>query len=292
MNKITKIVIPVAGIGMRFLPWTKTMPKEMLPIINRPLLDYIVDQAIDSGIETIIFVSSTAKKPLDDYFDRNLDLEAQLSQKGKLKELEEIKKISQKANFVFVRQGEQLGNGHALLQAKPITANEPFVFCWGDELILSQPPIFKQLIDAYQKYPGNYLALLKSIPGNHNIWCEKYGNAAGKELEPGIIQVSKVIEKPGRGNSISDLFSVGGFIAEPEYIEALSQSAPGKGGEIWWNSAFDKFIEKGKVFGKIIDGEYLDLGTPAGFVKANLYFALKNPEIFEEIKEYINLNKN
>ena len=291
MTKITKAVIPVAGYGTRFLPWTKTLPKEMVPIIDRPLLHYLVEDLIASGIETVVFVTSGNKKALEDYFDRNPELEAKLKQTGKTKELEAITELTEKANFVFVRQHQQLGNGHAILQGRPITGNEPFIFAWGDEIVETKPPIFKQLIDAYAIQPGNYMSLLKAPEGKIDDWCQRYGNAQIKQLSNGIYQIEKVVEKPGVGNSLSPYFTVGGFITEPEYMDALAQAKPDKGDEIWWNSQMDKFVAKGKVYGKIIKGDYWDMGNPLGFLTTNIHFALKNPEYKKEIVAQIENEK-
>jgi UTP--glucose-1-phosphate uridylyltransferase len=287
MSKITKIVIPAAGYGTRFLPWTKSMPKEMLPVLDRPVIDYVVAEAVRSGIKDVIIITSSSKKGLEDYFDRNLELEDRLRQTNKTEELKEIQQAAKQANFIFIRQTEQLGNGHAILQAKPALGNQPFVVAWADDIWSIKTPLFKQLIDTHQKYPGNIIALIQSNPKNHADYCDRYANVAGKKVEEGIYKIDKIIEKPGAKNALSNLFAVSNYLFEPDYLDLLEKARPGRGGEIWWNAPLEPLLKAGRVYGKIMEGEYLDVGNPLAFLKANLYFALKDPEIKQELKDYL-----
>jgi len=286
MTKINKIVIPAAGYGTRFLPFTKTVAKEMAPIVTKPVIHYIIEDAIRSGITEIILITSSNKKTLEDYFDFNFELEVKLKEAGKDKEYNEIRELASAAHYTFVRQKEMLGNGHAVLQASHIIGNEPFAVVWGDEFHVAEVPHVKQLMDAYEKYERPVLTLIRSPKEEFNDYCGKYGCAEGEEVEPGTFKIKNLIEKPSPEEAPSDLFSVGGYIFDQRVMQLLAETQPGKGGEIWLVDAINKIIAEDEVYGKIIDSDYYDTGSKIGYLKATIDAALRDPEIANELRDY------
>lgn len=291
MAKIRKIVIPVAGYGTRFLPFTKAAPKEMLPLVDKPVIQYIVEQAVGSGIEEVILVTGSNKRSIEDHFDYNFELEYKLKAAGKEDEYEEMRAIARLARFVYVRQKEPLGNGHAILQAKVLVNGEPFAAVWGDDFFIAKVPSVKQLIDTYNKYQDPVITLIRppgGIKGGvFKEYCQRYGGVEGTEVEPGVYQIKRIIEKPDPDKTKTDLFSVGGYILTPKVMEILENTKPGKGGEIWLVDAIDQAIKEGVVYGKVIEGAFYDCGNKIGFLKATIDLALERPDVGPELREYL-----
>ncbi len=288
MKKIRKAVVPVAGYGTRFLPITKALPKEMLPIVDKPVIQYVVEELAEAGIEQIIFVTSWHKRAIEDHFDRHLELEYKLKENGKVEQLEQIKKLSNIAEFVYVRQREQRGNGDAILTAKSIVGNEPFIVCWGDEFVIAKPESkTKQLIEAYSKYQSNLVSCLKAEKPED---AKRYGFAKGEVIEEGIIKVDDWIEKPGMENRPpAALASLGGFIAVPEIFEALESIELQPGDELVYVDAINKMKDQGmpSYAIEIKGGKYYDCGNVTEYLKTNVEMALKREDINGEFSNFI-----
>lgn len=284
MKTVKKAVIPVAGFGTRFLPATKSTPKEMLPIIDRPIIHYIVEEAVNSGIQTIIFVTGRHKRAIEDYFDYYPELENQLLKNGKKELVEMIRNISNMAEFVYVRQKEQLGLGHAVLTAKHVVGNEPFAVLLGDELIINQDkPAIKQLIETYEKFG-------KSVVGTMNVPKEdvsKYGIVAGKEITEGIKLVEKMVEKPKVEEAPSTSAIIGRYVLTPNIFEELENTPPGKGGEIQLTDAMVSLLKKEAIYSKDIEGIRHDTGNKMGYLRAIVDFALMQSDIKDEFKQLL-----
>lgn len=286
MKKIRKAVIPAAGYGTRFLPATKAMPKEMLPIVDKPVIQYVVEELVEAGIEQIIIVTGWHKRAIEDHFDRHLELEYKLKEAGKEQQLDQIKKLSEMAEFVYVRQKEQRGNGDAILTAKNLVGDEPFVVCWGDDFILAEPSRTKQLIDAYNQYQGNILGCIRT---DNPEDTKKYGFAKGKEIAEGVIKVDDLIEKPGADKKPSNLAVVSGFIFVPEMFEALESIEPKQGEELVWLDGANKLRQEGKdaYAVEIKGGKYYDCGNVLQYIKTNIEIALKRDNIKDDLAQFI-----
>ena len=243
MNKIKKVVIPAAGLGTRFLPQTKAMPKEMLPIVDKPVIQYVVEEAVASGIEDVIIVTSWQKRAIEDHFDRSIELEEYLIEKGKIKEAEQIKKIGGLANFIYIRQkGNLYGNGVPILAAEPVIGNEPFAVMWGDEFIWADPPRLAQMIEVYEKYPGIIISGVR-IETKDNL--SRYGIADLEPLKDNVYKVKKIIEKPLPNEAPSNLAVHGAYILPPEIFGAIKGLKPGKDNEIWLTDAINELVKQG-----------------------------------------------
>lgn len=291
-KRIRKAVVPVAGYGTRFLPATKAMPKEMMPIIDKPVIQIVVEQLVEAGIEQIILVTGWHKRSIEDHFDNHLELEGRLEQSGKEDILKKIREISDMAEFIYVRQREQRGNGDAILCAKNIVGNEPFVVMWGDEFIDSEPVPAKQAIELYDKYQGTIFAGFETDKKEDT---EKYGFAKGKELGKGVIKVDELVEKPGPKETPSNLAIVSTFVFPPEIFEALEEKGRHlkDGQELVWLDGVNKIKNRIPAYGFNAGGKFYDCGNKLEYLKTNVEFALKNPEIKDEFKTYLkNLNKN
>jgi UTP--glucose-1-phosphate uridylyltransferase len=293
--KIRKAVIPAAGFGTRFLPATKASPKEMLPVVDKPVIQYIVEEAAQSGIEEVIIITGSNKRSIEDHFDYNFELEYRLKQAGKHELCEEIRKISDMVKIVYVRQKEQLGNGHAVLQAKEIVGDEPFAVMWGDEFVDSKTPWLKQLIEVYEKYRASVIAAMKV----DDEATKQYGIIEGKSIEPKVTLVSRLIEKPGPEAVKSRLASVGRYILHPAIFEILPHTPPHKDGEIYLPDAINILAQKQAVYAYEFEGIRFDTGNKLGFLKATVHFGLKHNDLREPFKEYLvkkisnsNYNKN
>src|SRR3990167_3693166 len=229
--KIKKAVIPVAGYGTRFLPYTKSVPKEMLPIIDTPVIQIIVEQLVEAGIKEIVLVTGYSKRAIEDYFDYNIELEYLLDKKGKDKEKQLIRSVSDMAKFIYVRQKEQLGNGHAILQAKEAVGGEPFVVAWGDDFFVSEPNRYVQMIEAFDQSGGH--SAVEVIRKAEAEDYDKYGYVNANDKNENIWRLTEIREKPGRDQTPSDLANLGGFIFTPNFFNYLSSQPPGLGGEIY-----------------------------------------------------------
>ena len=286
--KIRKAVIPAAGYGTRFLPATKAMPKEMLPIVDKPVIQYVVEELVEAGIEQIVIITGWHKRAIEDHFDRHLELEYKLRESGKFEQLDRIKKISEMAEFVYVRQREQRGNGDAILTAKNIIGNEPFIVFWGDDFILAEPSRAKQLIAAYEKYDS---VILGGIMTDNPADTKKYAFAKGQEIESGVIRVEELIEKPGIEKKPSNLAIVSGFVFPPEIFEALEQA--GKeiktGEELVYVDGVNRLRGEGReaYAVEIKGGKYYDCGNVTQYLKTNIELALMQKDIGPELSEYL-----
>lgn len=286
MKKIRKAVIPAAGYGTRFLPETKAMPKEMLPIVDKPVIQYVAEELAEAGIEQIILVTGWHKRAIEDHFDRHLELENKLQSSGKTEQLEMIRKISSMAEFVFVRQQEANGNGGAILTAKNIVGDEPFVVLWGDDFIVAEPSRTKQMIAAYEKYGTS---ILGGIRTNKPEDTKRYGFVGGEQIEDGVIKVKSFIEKPGPEHVPSDLAVVSGMVLTPEIFDALESYTPEEGKELIYVDGVNVMRERGidSHAVEIKGGKYYDCGSITEYLKTNVEMALKRDDINGEFKDFI-----
>lgn len=283
-KKVRKAVIPAAGFGTRFLPATKAQPKEMLPIVDKPVIQYVVEQAVEAGIEQIIIVTGWHKRAIEDHFDRHFELEARLEQTGKKEELEGIKKVSELANFVYVRQKEALGNGHAVLMAKDVVGDEPFVVMWGDEFFYAQPSAIEQLIVAYNQYQCPVIAGVRVAKPD----IPRYGIADIDLLKDNVYKIKRIVEKPEIGKAPSDLATHGNYLLTPDIFEILETTPPSRGGEIWLSSAIDKLIQKRDVYAvELKNSKYYDCGNKLQYLKAVVEFGLRHDDLSSEFAEYL-----
>ncbi|MFA5408451.1 MAG: UTP--glucose-1-phosphate uridylyltransferase GalU [Bacilli bacterium] len=283
MQKIRKAVIPVAGMGTRFLPITKSIPKEMLPIVDKPTIEYIVEEAVASGIEEILFVTSPHKKVLEDYFDQFYELEKRLEINHKDKELEMVRGISRKCHFYYTRQGEPLGSGHAINMAKAFVGNEPFAVLYGDDLMYykDSKPVLRQLIDVYEKYDCNVI-------GVQNVaWdlVHKYGII--KYIDQASGKIETIVEKPKREEAPSNSAGLGRYIVKPTIFAELDNLHPGAGSEIQFTDAMKNLMNKEDFYACRFDGQYCDVGSKIGYLKANIMYSLDREDLKEELLNYI-----
>jgi len=282
--KIRKAVIPAAGYGTRFLPMTKAMPKEMLPIIDKPIIQYVVEEAVASGIEDIVIVTGYNKRAIEDHFDHCLELENYLEKAGKLEQLEAIRKIARLANFIYIRQKGPYGNATPVLNAEPIIGNEPFAVLWGDEFIYSKPPRLQQMIEVYQKYNDPVISAVRV----KKEYLNKYGIAKVKPVEDKIFEIEEIVEKPEPEKAPSDLATHGAYILTPDIFPALKNLKPGKGGEIWLVDAINALKSSHKIYAREIEnGKYYDTGNKLEYLKANVDFGLQREDINGEFKKYL-----
>jgi len=283
--KIKKAVIPAAGYGTRFLPMTKASPKEMLPIVDKPIIQYVVEEAVASGIEDIIIVTGSNKRPIEDHFDHNSELERYLEETGKEKELAEIKKIARMANFIYIRQKGPYGNGTPVLNAEPVIGNEPFAVLWGDQFTLADPPRLSQMINAFEKYHDPILSFVKAQSADD---YNRYGVPKVNTIEEGIHEIIEIVEKPGPENPPSDLVSDGGYILTPDIFEALKNTSVGKGNELWLVDGINKLKKDHKIYAcEVKNGKYHDTGDKLEYLKTNIEFGLKREDIGPGLKEYL-----
>ncbi|OGD87027.1 UTP--glucose-1-phosphate uridylyltransferase [Candidatus Curtissbacteria bacterium RIFCSPHIGHO2_01_FULL_41_11] len=281
---VRKAVIPAAGFGTRFLPATKAQPKEMLPIVDKPIIQYVVEGAVEAGIEQIIMVTGWHKRAIEDHFDKHFELEARLEKDGKTELLEQIRKISELANFVYVRQKEALGNGHAVLTAREIVGDEPFLVMWGDEFFQADPCAPAQLISAYEKYGKCAIAGVR-IPKED---VHKYGIADVSPVEENIFKINKIFEKPEPAEAPSDLATHGSYLFTPDIFEILENLKPAKSGEIWLADAIDQLIAKRDVYAvELVGAKYYDCGDKVSYLKAVIDHGLSHPDTASELREYL-----
>jgi UTP--glucose-1-phosphate uridylyltransferase len=285
--KIKKAIIPAAGLGTRFLPATKAQPKEMLPIVDKPTIQYIVEEAVKSGIEDIIIVSGRGKRAIEDHFDKSYELEDQLIKKDKMKMLEEIQGISNLADIHYIRQKEAKGLGHAISVAKKFIGDEPFAVLLGDDIVKTEgTPALKQLTDAFEKYRGSIVGV-QQVPESE---VSKYGVVApqGSTSEPNLLQVSDLVEKPKREEAPSNYAIMGRYVLTPEIFDILETLPPGAGGEIQLTDAIKELNKKQAVYACEFSGDRYDVGDKFGFIKATIEFALDRPDLKVQLQEYLN----
>lgn len=284
--KIKKAIIPIAGKGTRFLPATKQIAKEILPIINVPMIHYVVQEAVDSGIEQIIFVTSSGKFSVEDYFDRNLELENFLERNNKLKELELVRRIGTMVNVTSVRQKEQLGLGHAVLMAKDMVGDEPFAVLLGDDLVINPEPATRQLIDISVKNQGAPVIGVMEVP---KAETSKYGIVKGEIIDERTLKMTSMVEKPKPEVAPSNLATPGRYILTPEIFSILENIPRGAGNEYQLTDAINVLCQKRDVFAYRFKGERFDTGNIQGYLDATVDFALKDPAIRDKFVESIRL---
>jgi len=287
MKKITKALIPAAGFGTRFLPQTKAMPKEMLPIVDKPVIQYVVEEIVNSGIENIIIVTGATKRAIEDHFDEpNEDLVQNLKNGNKEKALAQIEHISSMANFIYVRQKGPYGNGTPVLAGESVIEDEPFAVVWGDEFILAEPPRLKQMIDVYEKYGGIVISGVK-IAKKEDL--KRYGIAELEPVEGNVFKIKRIVEKPDPENAPSDIATHGAYILPPEIFGALRKLAPKDGDEVWLVDAINMLKDEGvPVYTVVIEnGKYYDTGNKLEYMKTVVDLAKKHPEIGEEFTKYL-----
>ena len=278
-------IIAAAGFGTRMLPATKAQPKEMITIVDKPAIQYVVEEAVAAGIENIIFVTSFGKEALENHFDRNFELEVKLKAKGKKKELEQITKLNELANISYVRQKEQLGDGHAVLTAVPfIERHEPVATMFADDVLDAKTPGLKQVIDTYNKYEDPVFMAAR-VPKKD---VTKYGVVDGIELDKETWQVEKFVEKPAIKEAPSNLVHIGRGVLSPDFVATLGKVKPGKDGEIRLANAYDEWIRAGRVlYARVLDGEWLGCGNKLQLIKSSIHYGIKDPDIKAELKKYL-----
>jgi len=281
--KVRKAVITAAGWGTRFLPITKAQPKEMLPLVNKPLIQYSVEEAINSGIEQIIIVTALGKRAIEDYFDRSFELEDVLEQKGEIKLLQEMRELSNLVDICYIRQKEQLGLGHAVLTAKGIVGEEPFAVLLPDDIIDGKVPVLKQMIGVYEQYKTNIIGV-EHISSKDTT---KYGIIEPRRISGRIYQVLSLAEKPEPAQAPSDLGVVGRYILMPQIFDVLEATPPGKNQEIQLTDALQLLLRQQAIYAYEFEGVRYDTGTPLGWLEATIAFALKDPDIGQELREYL-----
>src|SRR5699024_8511474 len=283
MSKVKKAVIPAAGLGTRFLPATKAMAKEMLPIVDKPTIQFIVEEAVASGIEDILIVTGKSKRPIEDHFDSNIELEEHLRENG-LEDLLDIVNDTTNVNLFFVRQAYPKGLGHAVLQAKAFIGDEPFIVMLGDDVMQSEVPLTKQLINVYDETHASNIAVMEV----HYEDTNKYGVIAPeREYAEGIYNVERFVEKPNPEDAPSNLAIIGRYLLTPEIFEILENQAPGAGNEIQLTDAIDTLNKSQRVFAKRFDGKRYDVGSKFGFLEMSVEIGLDHPEIKDELKQHI-----
>lgn len=285
--KITKAVIPAAGFGTRFLPQTKAMPKEMLPIVDKPVIQYVVEEAVNSGIENIVIVTGANKRAIEDHFDvPNEDLIKNLVQGDKHTILENIRKISELANFIYVRQKGAYGNGTPVLAAEPIIENEAFAVLWGDEFIYSKPPRLSQMMEVYNKYPG---MVVSGVKIEKKADLKRYGIADLEHVDGNVYKIKEIVEKPEPDKAPSNIATHGAYILPPQIFGALKSLKPGKGGEIWLTDAINLLKADGYPLYAVVvqNSTYYDTGNKLEYMKTVVDMALQHPEIHEDFRAYL-----
>jgi UTP--glucose-1-phosphate uridylyltransferase len=284
-QKVTKAIIAAAGLGTRFLPQTKAMPKEMLPIIDKPVIQLIVEEAVAAGVTDIIIVTGSTKRAIEDHFDRSVELEEALIQKGKQDAAEQIKQIGEMANFIYIRQkGEPSGNARPVLNAAHLLSNEPFFVFFADDFFRSEVPRAKQLLDAYEKTGKSAITLIEVDKKE----AGSYGMAAlGEQIDDTTFEIKSLIEKPGPENTPSNFASVGGYLLTPDIMPIVNQLQPSSRGEIELSLAINELAANGKVVGKFVEGVWHDTGDKLKYLQAITDIALTHPKLGEDYRAYL-----
>jgi UTP--glucose-1-phosphate uridylyltransferase len=283
MKPIRKAIFPAAGLGTRFLPATKAQPKEMLPLVDKPIIQYGVEEAVASGVENIIIVTGRGKHAIEDHFDVAVELEAFLETRGKTDLLAEIRKVSDLINVAYVRQGEPLGLGHAVLTTRTLVGDEPFAVILADDVIDAEPPALKQMIDVFHEVEGPVI-LVERVPADQ---VSSYGVIAYETIRPGVYRVTDLVEKPPTEQAPSDLAIIGRYILTPDIFDALGQTREDRTGEIQLTNGLKRLLQTRPVYACEVTGERHDTGNKLGFLKAVVYFAMRRPDLAEPFKEYL-----
>jgi UTP--glucose-1-phosphate uridylyltransferase len=285
-SSVRKAVFPAAGLGTRFLPATKAQPKEMLPLVDKPIIQYGVEEAVESGIDNIILVTGRGKNAIEDHFDRSVELETFLEARGKREQLAEVRKISNMINFAYVRQGEPLGLGHAVLVTRELVGDEPFAVILGDDVIDAEPPAIRQMIDVFERVGGPVLAV-ERVPRDD---ISSYGVIApdpSANLGEGIFKVLDLVEKPPKEEAPSDLAIIGRYVLTPDIFPALASTKSDRTGEIQLTNGLRELLKTRPIYACEVKGVRHDTGNKLGFLKAVVYFALKRPDLADKFLAYL-----
>jgi UTP--glucose-1-phosphate uridylyltransferase len=283
VSTIRKAVFPAAGLGTRFLPATKAQPKEMLPVVDKPIIQYGVEEAVASGIDQIIMVTGRDKRAIVDHFDISFELEHYLKDRGKTRELQQVRKISDMVDITYIHQKEPLGLGHAVLMAKDLVGNEPFAVVLADDIIRSEVPCLKQMVDVYEQHRASVVALYSVQPEQ----VSRYGVVKVAKSDGRVHEVQDMVEKPEPSRAPSTLAILGRYILKPSIFNILETTHEGVGGEIQLTDAIRSMAQQEKVLGLEFEGSYFDVGTVPGFLKTSVAFALERPGLREELLEYL-----
>ncbi|HHW07377.1 MAG TPA: UTP--glucose-1-phosphate uridylyltransferase GalU [Clostridia bacterium] len=281
--KIKKAIIPAAGLGTRFLPATKAQPKEMLPVVDKPAIQFIIEEAVASGIEDILIITGRNKRAIEDHFDHSVELELILEQKGDTKHLEEIRRISALADIHYVRQKEAKGLGHAIYCGRKFIGNEPFAVLLGDDIVVNPEPCLKQLIHTYQQVGGNVIGI-RPVPKEQ---VSSYGIVASKVIAPSMHQITDLVEKPALNQAPSNLAIMGRYILQPEIFDILAAIPPGRNGEIQLTDALKELLQHQSITGYEFQGKRYDVGDKLGFLIATVEIALTREEVAEGFRSYL-----
>ena len=281
--KVRKAIIPAAGLGTRFLPATKAQPKEMLPIVDKPTIQYIIEEAVASGIEEILIITGRNKKSIEDHFDKSVELELELEKSGKMEMLEMVRNISDMVDIHYIRQKEPKGLGHAIHCAKSFVGNEPFAVMLGDDVVDNDVPCLKQLMDCYDEYKTTILGVQEVAPENVN----KYGIVNGIHIEDKVYKVKDLVEKPSIEEAPSNIAILGRYIITPKIFKILENTKPGKGGEIQLTDALKTLVENEAMYAYNFNGRRYDVGDKLGFLQATVEMALKREELRDDFIKYL-----
>lgn len=281
--KLRKAVIPVAGLGTRFLPATKTVPKELLPIVDIPSIQYVVQEAVDAGIQEIIFVTGRGKDGIEDHFDEAPELDQVLAERGQTQMLATLRRIAEMTEVVSVRQKKPLGLGHAVLCARDLVGDEPFAVMLADDLIDNEIPCIRQLLNIFEEKSESVIALM-AVPEEE---VQQYGVIKGRKIREGLFQVEATVEKPPAQEAPSRMAIIGRYILRPEIFSILSNLSPGRGGEIQLTDGLSQLVKERKVFGCEFEGNRYDIGDKFGFVRATVAYALKRPDLKDKVLGYL-----
>ena len=283
-QKVRKAVIPAAGFGTRFLPATKAMPKEMLPIVDKPIIQYVVEEAVASGIEDIIIVTGWHKRSIEDHFDYPYELEKRLREAGKERQANEVRDIAEMANFMYIRQKGPYGNGTPVLNAQHIIGDEPFAILWGDEFIYSEPPRLKQMMDVWEKYGHPCISAVRVPESSVN----KYGIADVSPVEGNVHKINKLVEKPKVGEAPSNLAAHGAYIMPPRLFELLAETPVGKDDELWLTDGIGRLAQEEDIYAvEIENGKYYDTGNKLEYLKTVVEFGLKHPDLNGNFRDFL-----
>lgn len=281
--KVRKAVIPAAGLGTRFLPASKAVPKEMMPVVDKPVIQYIVEQAVASGIQDIVIVTGHGKQAIENHFDTSFELEYHLAQDGKLEMLEQVRQITELANIIYVRQKDPLGNGHAVLVAEPAVGDEPFAVLWGDDIVLGDPPVTRQMIEAFERLGGPIISV-QAVPPEE---FPRYGMLEVEQVREREYRVHGVIEKPTIEESPSNLAQIGGFILTPDVFDILRDTREGTKGEIYLADALRTLVQERPVYAYEFCGRRYDAGNKLDYLRANVELALERVEFGSAFSDYL-----
>ncbi|HEV7857127.1 MAG TPA: UTP--glucose-1-phosphate uridylyltransferase GalU [Pyrinomonadaceae bacterium] len=286
-QRVRKAVFPAAGLGTRFLPATKSSPKEMLALVDKPLIQYVVEEAVASGIESIIIVTGRGKSAIEDHFDISFELEHLLEERGKTRELKETRAISELARISYVRQREALGLGHAILQARDLVGDEPFAVMLSDDIVDAERPALKQLLDVYEQYDAPVLGTMQVL----GEAISRFGVIDAEEVSQGVYKIKDMVEKPPVAEAPSDLAIIGRYVLTPDIFEELERTRPGAGGEIQVTDAMRALLKKRPFYAVRFEGTRHDAGDKLGFLIATVEFALKRDDLGPEFREYLRILK-